>query len=602
MPNSRHYLNDKKVNEPRNWQDIEVTIDWSTDKIDASINLDNLEFVGQTAIDIISRMNGGLSGGVGFFEGEPYRIEIGEPLAPALVYEGYLDFTDNPLTKACDIVEVSLKQKQGVDWLTEVADTAIYRYMASDDYTGAGKITNSDYLGVPYVINYVPDGTQLLILSISTFMLTKELIENIKAIAKQTSDLVTNAIPTTGVAGIIPVVAYPISKIILSIIKLTIQVIYTIGIIFAIIELVKQIVEQLAPVKRFHLGMPIRSLFQKGCDFLGLGFSSTLIDALDTNSNKWVLIPSKSHKGGSPPTGVPIGEFTEVGYPTSTDGLDTLGDVIRTFKQVFNADIRLNNGVLEFERRDYWQNQSGYVIPNTFNNQEQLRNETTVNTNEIKSNIVISWNTDQNDLNTLDNPVGRILQAVTSPKIVNNPELVNIKGLQETRIPFSMGVRKDKLTVIEEVLKVFLGAADFLTGQLGQPQGFASQFNNRIGSLNMSSHFLGVPKMVVMNGSKLANDQRDLLSAKKLWDFYHFIESFVTINDKNNQQVIVSEQTIPFCFENFVSLSSNNFVEIETGEKAEIIQLTWKVESNSAVVTYRVYKVYDENLKITILT
>ncbi len=368
----------------------------------------------------------------------------------------------------------------------------------------------------------------------------------------------------------------------------------------AIVELTKQIVEQLAPVKRTHLGMPIRSLFQKGCDFLNLTLKSTLLDELDRNSKKWVLIPSKNHKGGSPPTGIPANEFTEVGYPTALDNLDTFGDVIRVFKRIFNADFRLKDGVFEFERRDYWQNTSGYVIPNTFTNQEQARNETTVNTNELKANYVIKWATDQQDLNTLDNPKGRVMQAVTSPVVVNNPELVNLKGLTEVAIPFSMAVRKDSLTAIEEALKVFLQAADFLTGQLGQPQSFAAQFQKRIGTMHLSSHFLSVPKMVVMNGDTLALDQRSIMSAKGLWDDYHSIESFVTIGGVNNQQVIFSEQTIPFCFEDFVSLVDNNFVQIETGETAEIMTLTWKVESNSAVVTYRVYRIYDNNLKIDI--
>jgi hypothetical protein len=83
-----------------------------------------------------------------------------------------------------------------------------------------------------------------------------------------------------------------------------------------------------------------------------------------------------------------------------------------------------------------------------------------------------------------------------------------------------------------------------------------------------------------------------------LWDDYHFIESFVTINGVNNQQVIYQEQKIPFCFENFVSLVNNNYVETEEGEEAEIMQLNWKVEEDFATITYRVYRIYDNNLKI----
>lgn len=599
MANSRHYLNNQQVEEPRNWQDIEVNVDWSTEKVDGTINLDALEFVGQTGLDVIARMQ------QGYFEGEPYRIEIGPQNSPAYTFEGYLDFTDNPITKAPNIVEVALKQRQGADWLESVADTAIYRYMASDEYSGVGKITDNDYFGVPYVINYVPDGVQLLILAISTFSLTKELVESIQSIAEQSADLSTNAIPVTGTSqglGFGVVTAWSLPKIIASIIKLAVTVAYTIGIIFAIIELVKQIVEQLAPVKRFHLGMPLRTLFQKGCEFLNLQLSSTLLDNLDPNNEKWVLIPSKSHKGGSPPTGTPANEFTEVGYPTSIDGLDTFGDVVRVFKRVFNADYRLKDGVFQFERRDFWQDQSSYVIPNTFTNQQDARNETTVNTNEIKANYVIKWDKDQQDLNTLDNPSGRVAQIVTYPKSVSNPDLVNLKGKTDVDIPFSMATRKNALTEIEKALKLFLDAADFLTGQLGQPQSFGSQFSKRVGAMHLSSHFLSVPKMVVMNGDSLALNQRDLLSARKLWDNYHSIESFVTnAEGDNNQQLIYSEQTIPFCFEDFVSLINNNYCETENGERAEIETLNWVVESNSAVITYRVYRVYDTNLKIDIL-
>ena len=413
--------------------------------------------------------------------------------------------------------------------------------------------------------------------------------------------LIKAVTPNTGSAGPIPVISWSIGQIIAAVINIAIEVAFAISLIFAIIELVKQIVEQLAPVKRFHLGMPLRVLFQRSCEFLGLTLKSDLLDALDKDNNKWVLIPSKSHKGGLPPTGTPKNEFTEVGYPTSVDSIDTFGDLIREFGKDFNADHRLKNGVFEFERSDYWQNVSGYTIPNTLTNQTDLRNETTVNSNEITANYVIKWATDQQDLNTLDNPTGRVVQAVTTPQVVNNPELVNIKGLKEISIPISMATRKNELTEIEKALKLFLDAADFLTGQLGNPQSFGSKFAARIGSMHLSSHFLSVPKMVVMNGSTLALDQRSILSAKSLWDKYHFIESFVTIDDKNNQQVIYSEQEIPFYPQNFVSLIDNNFVQTETGETAEIVNLTWKVESNSAIITYRVYRVYDNNLKIDIL-
>ena len=606
MPNSRHYRNNQQVEEPRNWQDIELNVNWETEKVEGTINLDALEFVGKTATEIIQRLEDAQSGGIGFFEGDPYRVEIGNINNPAFVLNGYLDYTDNPQIKDCNIVEVALKRQQGEDWINEVADSFSFRYLASNDYNGAGKITSADYSGVPYILNFRPEWPALLILAVSTFSLTKALIESIQSIAEQTADLTTNAIPTVS-AGFGVVTGWPTSKIVASIIKLAVTVAYTVGLIFAIIELIEQIIEQLTPKKRFHLGMPIRLMAQRCCEYLNLTFKSDLMDSLDIDNEKWVLIPSKDNKGGEAPQGADPSTWQEVGYPTSVDGIDTFGDWIRVFKRIFNADYRIKDGVFEFERKDYWQNQSSYIIPNTFTNQDAFRNEYTVNSNEITANYVISWETDSDDENTKDNQQGRIVQLVTTPKTVNNPDLVNIKGSKEVNIPFSMATRKNKLTFLEEAIKVFLEAADFLTGQLGQPQSFASLVKSRIGAMHISSHFLSRPKMVVMNGDSLAQNQRTILSAERLWDNYHLLESFVTVTDSegnsyNNQQYIYQEQTIPFCPENLVLLLDNNFCETETGETAEIMNLNWQVEEDKAVVTYRVYRAYDNNLELKKLT
>lgn len=598
MINSRHYIDGDRAEEPENWQDIKVTANWEKGKFDATISLDSLIFKGDSATKIIDLLNTR-----GYFEGIPYRIDVGDLASPVLSYKGYLDATDNPEIKAPNIIGISLKREQGEDWIKENAERISYRFLQSDDNTGGGKITANDFSGVPYVINYIPDGVELLLLSISTFMLTKELVESIQSIAKQTTDIVEGATPVVGTSvglGAGAVTAWSLGKIIGSIINLAVTIAYTVGIVFAIIDLVEQIIEQLAPVKRFHKGMTVRQLFSKPLEHLGLTLKSTLLDAIDASGNKWVLIPKKGHRGGEKPTGA-ANDWKETGVPTRADGIDNLGDAIRVFSDVFNADYKIKDGVFEFERSDYWQNTSSYVIPNTLTNQTDKRNEYSVNTSDIVANYEILWSTDQQDLNTLDNSEGRSYQIVTTPKTTTNPELVNIKGLNTVSVPFSMAVRKDKLTVIEEALKVFLEAADFLSGQLGQQNSFAGKFSERVGAMHLSSHFTSVPKMVVMAGNSLANDQRDLLSAKKLWEFYHFPKSFVTINGKNNQQKLIKEQTIDFCTQDFLSLTNNNFAETSEGEKAEITNLEWFIEENKATVSYRVFSVYDTNLKLTFL-
>ena len=591
MANSRHYLRGVQVEEPRNWKDLEITMDWTKEKIDATINLDSLEYAGETGKSIIDFLQNN-----SFFEGQKYRIEVGEPLNPVLTFNGYLDATDNPEIKAPNIVQIALRREQGEAWITEVADSFSFRFLASQDYNGAGKITAQDFKKVPYVRNFIPDGTELLLLSISTFLLVKETIDNVKSLAKQTTDLIEGVTPVQGLAGPIPVIAFSIGKIIGSIINLAITLAYTIGVIFAIVQLIKDIIEQLAPVKRYHLGMSIKDLASKACEYLGLTLESDLLDSLNTAANTWVIIPSKGHKGGEPPSGVPVGEFIELGVPKGSDGLDTFGDLIRFIRTTWNADYQLKDGVFRIDRKDFKQDTASYQIPDTLTNQDDLRNEYKPNTNEIISNYFLVWETDEQDQNTLDNQDGRTYQAITTVKNVTNKELVNIKGLTRISIPLSMATRKNKLTLIEEILKGFLDAADFFTGE-----NFAGQFAARVGAMHLSNHFLSRPKMAVLAGDQLAKNQRYLLSAQRLWEGYHFLESFVTIDNVNNQQIIVTDKKIPFCFKDFVSLSNNNFCTAN-GERAEVINLAWKVEEDTAVITYRVYRVYDTNLDIKFLS
>jgi len=586
MADIRHYRNGILVN-PRDFDQAKIIMDWTGKKEAANITINSIKLVGSEGAALRDRILSGLTGGVGFFEGEPYRIEIGE-LGNSFGFDGYLDFASGvDFIDECE-VECQLKREQGTDWINEVADGFSYRYLES-----IGVITKSDFFGVPYVINYIPDGVQLLLLAISTFQVTRETIDAVKAVANQVADVIDAA---TLVIGVPPGV--DIGNIIQAVLSLIAQVAYTALLIVALVKLIEQIIEELMPAKRYHLGMPIRLLFQRACDHLNLNLSSSLLDSLDTGSNKWVIIPSKGHRGGEKPTGADS-SWRETGVPSQQDPIDTFGGVIRTFKRLFNADFQIQDGTFIFERKDYFEKTSGYVIPNTFTNQDGLYDVNGFNSDEIKANYNINWAFDQQDLNTLDNQVGRIFQATLSPKVTNNAKLTNLTGLEEVAIPICLAVRKDSLTAVEEVVKALASALDALAGQLGNPQSLSGKINSRIGAMHTSSHFSSIPKMVVMSGSQLQKDQRSIMAASKLWDDYHYINSFKPINGKHNQYWIYREQKIPFCFEDFITILDNNQVETASGEIAEIESLEWDIWDNFATINYRVNRLYDNNFEIT---
>lgn len=601
MTDIRHYLNGVLVN-PRDFK-FNLKMDWKGKKEDANVNIENIELVGNEGKLFRQRAFNGLSGGVGIFEGEPYKIEIGPIGNPTGVFEGYLDMSKNlRLIGDCD-VEVGITKKQGLDWISEVADAFSYRYLEE-----IGVITDSDFVDTPYVINYIPDGAQLLILGISTFVLTKELIEAVKATADRIADLTDAATPVVGTSvglGAGVVTAYDIGNIIMAALKLVAQLAYLAAIVVALVKLMEQIIEELMPPKRFHKGMPIRLLFQRACDYLNLDLKSDLLDSIDTSSNKWVLMPSKRHRGGEKPTNADS-SWRETGVPSRQDSVDTFGGVIRTFRRKFNARYQIKDGCFIFERRDKFRGQSTYKIPSVFTNQDNYTDEVSLNTDEIKANYNINWAYDVQDQNTLDVVEGSIFQAQLKPKVSINPELRTLKGLESVDIPFSQAIRKNELTEIEKAVKALVSVADFITGQLGNPSSLSGKINARIGSMHLSSHFTTIPKVVVMSGSILAKNQRVITSARSLWEKFHFINSFKKIESNgkfyHNQYYIYLGQRVPFCFEDFLKLICNNLVVLEdTGEEAELYSLDWNISEGHATLDYAVNRLYDDNFEIVYL-
>lgn len=584
MAQIRHLINGTDYGEPRNWQDIEITVDWLLKKETGTINISDLEFVLEANAYLQKRILDGLTGGVGIFEGVPYQILVGETGNPVFTFDGYLDMTDGATVVGGEEIILSLKKKKGDDWLADVADGFSFAYLYDQNV-----ITNADFVKVPYVINYIPDGLQIIMLSMSIYMMTKELIENVQALAETIADVTDASTPVIGVSvglGAGVVTAWDIGNFILTVLKALARLAYIIAMVIAIKNLIEEIFEQLLPKKRDHLGMTFRRMFERSCQYLGMTFQSDIAE-LD-----WVHIPRKDKKGGS---------NGESGYPTNTEPIYTFGDYIRTMKQMFNADYRIVNNVFIFKRKDKFEFPSPYQMPNFFNDQERVLDRNKFNTDEMISNYNIYWALDIQDQNTLDLVDGRVFQAVTRPLNIINQDFVTIKNLAEIALPFSLGREKRSLTTVEEIAKVLAGIVDGLTGIFGGGTNYRSQIEERIGSLLLSSHFLTSGKVVKMSGSKLANNQRTELDARVLWDRFHFINSFAEYQGEHNQWWRYEEQTVPMTQEEFFILTENNKATDSQGNEYLIERIVYTPESTKAIINFRVKKKYTNNLKIDFL-
>lgn len=583
MANIRHYINNQDFGESREWKDLKITVDWKNKKESGTVNVSELSFVDKANEYLQQRIMNGISGGVGIFEGEPFKIVISETGSPNYEFNGYLDFTTDMTVIGGEEIKCQVKKEHGEDWLNDVADGFSFAFLYDQ-----GVITNGDFKKVPYVINYVPDGMQLIILSMSIYMMTKEIIENIQETTEAISAIVDASTPVVGVSvglGAGVVTAWDLGNFIWASLKVIARIAYTIAMTIAIKNLIEALFEQLLPKSRYHLGMSFEKMTEKACQHLGLRLESQL---LRSKSNH-IHIPRKDRKGG---------ETGERGFPSNGEAIYTFGDLIRVMKQKWNADFRIHDGVFYFERRDRFRVVGGYVLPSYYNNQERLLQQFQMNTDEIVSNYNIFWNYDIQDQNTLDDQTGRVFQAITSPISKVNEKLVSIKNLTQIDIPFSQGKDKTELTEVEKILKKLGKVVDDLTGIFGGGTNFASQIENRIGSLLLSSHFLTIGKVVVMNGDKLSRNQRDLLRAKRLWDENHFINSFAEINGEHNQYLIFKDQRVPMLYSEFNETLRNNLFVDDQGNEIEIELVEYTPFDGSAVVNFRLKKKYTNNLKI----
>lgn len=581
-PKTRHYIGGVDMGEPREWQKLKITKDWLNESETLDISITDLEFVLKANTYLQQRVLNGLTGGVGIFEGEPYKITVGDATSPVYSFDGYLDFTDGLTVLGMEEIICSLKKRQGSDWLNDVADGFSFAYLKN-----IGTIKSSDYTKVPYIINYIPDGMQLIILAMSLFMMTKEMIENIRKLAETIGDIVDAATPVLGVGvgvGAVVVTAWDIGNIILLVIKALAQIAYIIFIVIAITKLIKEIFAQLFPKKRYHLGMTFRKMMEKGCQHLGLAFNSSIAD-LD-----WVHIPTKDKKGGT---------SGETGHPLNGGPIYTFGDCIRVLKKKFNADYRIVNGTFYFERIDNFILPSTYVIPEHLNDQERLLDRVKFNTDEMVSNYNILWSYDTQDQNTLDDQTGRVFQAITSPITSIDNSLVNIKNLVQISLPFSIGRTKNSLTTVEKVARVLGLFVDVLTGIFGKGTSFFKDITERKGSLLLSSDFITVGKVVKMTGGKLTKDQRSDLSATSLWNKYHYINSFAEVNGVHNQFWRYEGLRVPMTLGDFSNLLDVNEVTDKDGNQVFIEKMEYEPESGSAVIDYRIKRKYTNNLKIT---
>jgi|SRR3990172_607731 len=607
-----YYLDGKLSQRPRNADEIELQLNFDNDNPSASLQGIVFEFLGENATKINAWISAGTSGGVGIFEGMPFRIETCG--AGLVIFDGVLDLANTDTEIECDFVKCPLKESGKIDFLNDIADSFTFAYLAEEPTVTKGKITSADYVQVPYVVSEIPNYMQAVLLGLSIFVISKEVAENIQTVSKLIDE--TAYVPTT----------------VLGLAKITFYLIYIASLLIALIQLMKTLLENIIQFDKYKLAMQIETLFTRACQYLGFDFSSTIIQG-----SMYTILPKKTILNSTKKKNV-LGVFPqlstiagdEADLTTNPDSYGyydgTFGDLLRQLMDVFNAKVRIlkkgNKTTLYFERFDFWNNQASYTLPNI---QRRNADPHRTNASELASNYYIRYQTDSVELNTYDEYSGTSVQVILSPKIVGNQKNVLLKNLTNKNLAFALGKRKETLTLPEQIISFVLNNAlglflSILFGLLGliiaiagkkfvTPLFPALNPNKRIGYLLLSSDFTGVQKLIKIatpqnvHGvlrAELASDNKEKTSAEYLLNTYHNASLPVTANKNvHNQYLLYRDKIIPMCCTDFLKIRDNNVIKTFDQKYARVESLLWNIHDGTAKINYRVKQRYTDNLKLT---
>jgi hypothetical protein len=499
----------------------------------------------------------------GVFEGIPYTMET----ADGTVLQYYVDLTEETRFRDFEI-EVKLKRRYAKDNFFEKANGTSFELMAA-------KGVVFDLIDVPYIIVKDNAAEMALTLGVSLYVMTKELIDQIIAISESVQGIIE---AVTLNATVPPSVT--LGHIITLVIKTLLQIAVAALLLVAIIKMAQQFFELIFPKVRYFQACKVKELINKGCQYLGFTFQSNLLDGI---SGATILpVPLIKEKCS-------FWDFLENdlnfaytnGYPSASDSTPTLGQLIDAIELQFNARTRVRNGLVELERRDYWQNITTNQILPALNIQNDRVEEYTLNTNEIWKRYFIHYQTDSSDLNTLDFYDPTDAEYSTEPLNVLNADLVNIKGLNDVNIPFALGVRKNGLNWLEKLAKGFFEVIDEVVNAFGGNGNLAAQITDRVGVLQISQQFFVKTKFLYTVGGKQPSNYAGLISAGVIYNNYHKINE-ITLNDYK----IISDAPVRITSQDFVNLLDNNFAEIN-GVICEILTLQYLDEQSKAIISYK---------------
>lgn len=579
-------LNGNNASAIRELHDLEVLATFENGNAQANISVTDFEFVNEFSQEIRNWISAGLTGGFGIFEGMPLEININGANPTYLAFEGYLDFTNDFEIVDPTLVKGKIQKQKGLNSLSEKASGLTWEYLYQE-----GILTDSDFVSIPYVVEKEFNFVEFALVSYMIYGFATQLQGLIRQTAFDIANII--AISTSGITG-------AGSGLGLAIVVASINLIQATAILILLASLIIDLIAFLISPVKFHKGIRLKKLLDKGSQHLGYSYNTTISEI---SENELVILPSKTSINTDQQAFRIKNQLTVnqagVGFPRAIDYGYTFEEILQLVNTTFNAKIGIKNNVIEQHslNSSWWIQQSTYQMPDI------LLESKKYNTDELSSNKLISFAIDIKDKNILDEYKGISYEIITEPISVNNQNNVLLKGLDSTEIPYTLGRRKEGLNFFEEFVKIMASGLDGLVDFFGGQGSAVEKITSRVGMLKLETDFVNIPKLMIMNNeNKLPANHKSVWSAKVLYDKYYIYNSFVGNNFTNaNQWLLYEGVKVPFGFTDFLSLIDNSYFYNQNGNPAQVTKIEWNISRDYALLSYRVNEVYTKNLKETFI-
>ena len=509
-------------------------------------------------------------------EGIPYEIEFAQQSI-----EYFIDLTSE-LKIYDNKVHVTLKNYLGHDQFFDKAETLIW-----DLVNLSNPITGID---IKYQILPQDANARALMASLGLFTISITIAQQARELKERAISLAWAVQPLYGVslAGITVIPDY--KSIIINALKLVVALVFTAILVFQAVALGLEIYRLLNPPLNTLKASTAIDLLKKGCKHLGFTFKSSILEG---DYKDMVILPVPQNRTNVKWYDVFSGDFgtgLNKAFPQASDTVGTLGSLIYAMENMFNAKTKVQNGLVQLERWDYWKVNATQQLSSSLVVQADRVNAFEYDFSKLFKRYYIHYLTDYSDYNTLDAFENNLAEYSLDTTKTIDIKLNLIKGLQEKTIPFALAKRKDKLTWLE---KQFLGlykAIDKLS--LGKTGLVAKK--NKYGAIQITDAFFSTTKIFMWDKAFGVRENQEVLTPTYLWDKFHYIN-----NPEIYQYIIKRGVKIKITSTEFVGILNKNFVLID-GKLCEITKLDYFDEKNYAVIDYKEpYNVFTNQFKLT---